>query len=44
MTIDLLLKEAEAIAKLGVPVISLFPVIEAGKNHYMQKRHITRMV
>lgn len=32
MTIDLLLKEAEAIAKLGVPVISLFPVIEAGKK------------
>jgi len=28
MTIDLLIKEAEAIAKLGVPVISLFPVIE----------------
>lgn len=27
MSIDLLLKEAEAIAKLGVPVISLFPVI-----------------
>lgn len=30
MTIDLLVKEAEAIAKLGVPVISLFPVIEPG--------------
>lgn len=28
MTIDLLIKEAEAIAKLGVPVISLFPVID----------------
>ncbi len=30
MSIDLLIKEAEAIAKLGVPVISLFPVIEPG--------------
>ncbi|HGM6825360.1 TPA: porphobilinogen synthase [Serratia marcescens] len=30
MTIDLLVKEAETIAKLGVPVISLFPVIEPG--------------
>lgn len=33
MTIDLLLKEAEAVAKLGVPVLSLFPVIDsAGKS------------
>lgn len=32
MTIDLLIKEAEAIAKLGVPVLSLFPVIEADKK------------
>jgi porphobilinogen synthase len=33
MTIDLLLKEAEVVAKLGVPVLSLFPVIEsAGKS------------
>jgi porphobilinogen synthase len=29
MTIDLLVKEAEEIAKLGVPVISLFPVIKS---------------
>lgn len=29
MTVDLLVKEAEELAKLGVPVISLFPVIEA---------------
>jgi len=29
MTLDVLLKEAEAVAKLGVPVLSLFPVIEA---------------
>ncbi|WP_127960025.1 porphobilinogen synthase [Serratia microhaemolytica] len=28
MTLDLLLKEAEAAAKLGIPVLSLFPVIE----------------
>ena len=28
MTIDLLVKEAGSIARLGVPVISLFPVIE----------------
>lgn len=32
MTIDLLVKEAEAIAKLGVPVLSLFPVIGADKK------------
>ncbi|RWR02725.1 delta-aminolevulinic acid dehydratase [[Pantoea] beijingensis] len=32
MTLDLLLKEAEAIAKLGVPVMSLFPVIEGDKK------------
>lgn len=29
MTIDVLVKEAEELAKLGVPVLSLFPVIEA---------------
>lgn len=28
MTIDVLVKEVEALAKLGVPVLSLFPVIE----------------
>jgi len=28
MTIDVLVKEAEALARLGVPVLSLFPVIE----------------
>ncbi|SQI34498.1 Delta-aminolevulinic acid dehydratase [Leminorella richardii] len=28
MTVDILVKEAEELAKLGVPVISLFPVIE----------------
>lgn len=28
MTIDILIKEAEEIAKLGVPVLSIFPVIE----------------
>lgn len=32
MTLDLLVKEAEAIAKLGIPVLSLFPVIEADKK------------
>ncbi|ONK01949.1 delta-aminolevulinic acid dehydratase [Pectobacterium actinidiae] len=32
VTIDVLLKEAEEIAKLGVPVLSLFPVIEADKK------------
>ncbi|PKH19564.1 porphobilinogen synthase [Enterobacterales bacterium CwR94] len=32
MTIDVLVKEAEAIAKLGVPVLSLFPVIEGDKK------------
>ena len=29
MSVDLLVKEAEQLAKLGVPVISLFPVIES---------------
>lgn len=38
MTIDLLLKEAEAVAKLGVPVLSLFPVIEsAGKSLHAEE-------
>lgn len=32
MSIDVLQKEAEAIAKLGIPVLSLFPVIEADKK------------
>ncbi|KOC88677.1 porphobilinogen synthase [Winslowiella iniecta] len=32
MTIDVLVKEAEIIAKLGIPVLSLFPVIEADKK------------
>lgn len=32
MTIDVLLKEAEELAKLGIPVLSLFPVIEADKK------------
>ncbi|MGM3173639.1 porphobilinogen synthase [Dickeya lacustris] len=32
LTIDELVKEAEVIAKLGVPVLSLFPVIEADKK------------
>ncbi|AOR63434.1 porphobilinogen synthase [Pectobacterium wasabiae] len=32
MTVDVLLKEAEEIAKLGVPVLSLFPVVEADKK------------
>ncbi|OCG23898.1 delta-aminolevulinic acid dehydratase [Gilliamella sp. wkB108] len=32
MSIDVLLKEAEQITKLGIPVISLFPAIEASKK------------
>lgn len=32
MSIDLLLKEAEQIVKLGIPVLSLFPAIEAEKK------------
>ncbi|MEC5320890.1 porphobilinogen synthase [Brenneria populi subsp. brevivirga] len=32
LTIDQLIKEAEEIARLGVPVLSLFPVIEADKK------------
>ncbi|SES96450.1 porphobilinogen synthase [Thorsellia anophelis] len=32
MSIDLLVKEAEVLAKLGIPVIALFPVIEADKK------------
>lgn len=40
MTIDLLLKEAEAVAKLGVPVLSLFPVIEsAGKSLHAEEAY-----
>lgn len=32
MSIDVLLREAESIAKLGIPVLSLFPVIESDKK------------
>lgn len=32
MTIDVLVKEAEQVAKLGIPVLSLFPVIEKEKK------------
>ncbi|PIJ50809.1 delta-aminolevulinic acid dehydratase [Erwinia sp. OLTSP20] len=32
MSIDLLLQEAEQVTRLGVPVLSLFPVIEADKK------------
>ncbi|WP_033567540.1 porphobilinogen synthase [Dickeya undicola] len=32
LTIDELVREAEIIAKLGIPVLSLFPVIEADKK------------
>ncbi|HEY3982887.1 porphobilinogen synthase [Cedecea sp.] len=40
MTIDRLLKEAEAVAKLGVPVLSLFPVIESdGKSLHAEEAY-----
>lgn len=40
MTIDQLLKEAEAVAKLGVPVLSLFPVIESdGKSLHAEEAY-----
>lgn len=40
MTLDLLIKEAETIAMLGVPVISLFPVIEPGlKSFYAEESY-----
>lgn len=32
MSIDVLLNEAEQVAKLGIPVLSLFPAIEASKK------------
>lgn len=32
MSVDVLLKEAEAVAKLGIPVLSLFPSIEHDKK------------
>ncbi|WP_440866749.1 porphobilinogen synthase [Symbiopectobacterium purcellii] len=32
MTLDLLVKEAEELAKLGIPVFSLFPVIDTDKK------------
>lgn len=32
MSVDVLLKEAELIAKLGIPVLSLFPAIESNKK------------
>ena len=43
LTLDLLIKEAEAVAKLGVPVLSLFPVIEAeGKSLYAEEAYNTQ--
>lgn len=40
MTIDQLLKEAESVAKLGVPVLSLFPVIESdGKSLHAEEAY-----
>lgn len=40
MTIDQLLKEAEAVANLGVPVLSLFPVIESdGKSLHAEEAY-----
>lgn len=38
MTIDLLIKEAETIASLGIPVISLFPVIESSLKSLKAER------
>ncbi|MGL9733376.1 MAG: porphobilinogen synthase [Symbiopectobacterium sp.] len=32
MTLDLLVKEAEELAKLGIPILSLFPVIDTDKK------------
>lgn len=32
MSVDVLLKEAEQVAKLGIPVLSLFPAIESDKK------------
>ncbi len=40
MTVDILIKEAEELAKLGVPVISLFPVIESDlKSLYAEQAY-----
>lgn len=40
LTLDLLIKEAEVVAKLGVPVLSLFPVIEsAGKSLHAEEAY-----
>lgn len=40
LTLDLLIKEAEAVAKLGIPVLSLFPVIESeGKSLYAEEAY-----
>lgn len=40
MTVDILVKEAEELAKLGVPVISLFPVIESDlKSLYAEQAY-----
>ncbi|MBS0849896.1 porphobilinogen synthase [Citrobacter sp. JGM124] len=40
LTLDLLIKEAEAVAKLGIPVLSLFPVIEAdGKSLHAEEAY-----
>ncbi|MBK5144012.1 porphobilinogen synthase [Budviciaceae bacterium BWR-B9] len=40
MTVDLLVKEAEELAKLGIPVLSLFPVIESNlKSLYAEEAY-----
>jgi len=40
LTLDLLIKEAETVAKLGVPVLSLFPVIESdGKSLHAEEAY-----
>ncbi|KFA59865.1 delta-aminolevulinic acid dehydratase [Gilliamella sp. Choc4-2] len=37
MSIDVLLKEAEQVAKLGIPVLSIFPAIESDKKTLLGK-------
>lgn len=45
MTVDILVKEAEELAKLGVPVISLFPVIEPSlKTLYAEEAYNSGLV
>ena len=42
-SLDLLLHTAEEMLNLGIPMISLFPVIESGKNNDATEAYLTKV-